>query len=392
MPTDTSVKFLHSAMAGAPLLAGQAGSLTALLDACLVNGYGVGSVDSITIAGGVATVTRSAGHPFEAGSVALVAGAAVSGGVINGEQKVLASPAPTTTTYCFDATGIANQTATGTITHKVAPLGWSKAFTGTNLGAYKPSDVSATGCYLRVDDTGTTNARVVGYETMSDMNTGVGPFPTSAQVLGGGYWPKSASADSTARDWVLIGDGKLFYLAVAYTAAATYSLTAVFGDPLPVKSPDTYCCVLSCAEASPLGSGAGNRPFSEYDYGDQVNAFGSVFMPRSYVGLGSAVSMRKTFPLVVGQIGARSGAVTSGLPFPNGPDGGLYVAEHFLIEHGTLALRAKSPGLCPSLQNIGNGVFGNRESVTGVAGMAGRVLKALNTSGVFFVDTTGPWR
>jgi hypothetical protein len=34
--------------------------------------------------------------------------------------------------------------------------------------------------------------RASGYESMSDVNTGTGPFPTAAQVAGGGYWEKSA--------------------------------------------------------------------------------------------------------------------------------------------------------------------------------------------------------
>lgn len=387
---DTTVKFIHSAMTGAPTLNGTGGAMIALLDALLVNGFGTGTVDSIVIAGGIATVTRSTGHPFEVGAVALIAGATVSGGTINGEQKVLSA---TGTTYTFDATGLPNQTATGTITHKIAPAGWTKAFSATNLAAYRSADVTATGRYLRVDDTGTTNARVVGYETMSDINTGTGPFPTSAQINGGGFWPKSATADATTRGWIFFGDGKMFYLCVQYTAASTHnSLTAVFGDPISVKSPDAYCCVLQCAEASPLSINAGQRDASEYDFGTQIATPGTLFMPRPYTGLGASISMLKTFPLIVGSAGARSGLPSSGLPYPNYADGGVYVTNHYLLDGTGLVLRAVSPGIYMSVQNIGNTVFANRDQVTGVVGLSGRVLRAINTKGVFFVDTTGPWR
>src|SRR5690606_26703121 len=111
----TSVKFYHSQMTGAPVLTGQAGKLIDVLDAVLVNGWGLATVDSVVIASGIATVTRASGHPFEAAGVALIADATVTGGSINGEQRVLSA---TATTYTFDATGIADQTATGTITHK----------------------------------------------------------------------------------------------------------------------------------------------------------------------------------------------------------------------------------------------------------------------------------
>jgi hypothetical protein len=387
---DTTVKFLHSAMTGAPVLSGSAGALLAVLDACLINGFGSGSVDSLVIAGGVATVTRSAGHPMEVGAVSLIAGATVSGGSVNGEQKVLSV---TTTTYTFAATGLADQTATGSITHKLAAAGWSKPFSSTNLAAYKSSDGSATGAVLRLDDSGTTVARVTGFESMSDINTGIGAFPTASQVSGGGYWPKSATADATARPWIFFGDGKLFYLAVQYTASSTANaLTAAFGDPLPVKSPDAYCALLSCAEASPVGTAAGSRNASELDYGDAGSTPGTLFMPRSYAALGSAVSLRKAFPMIAGSGGQRSGNIGSGLPYPNYADGGLYVGEHYLLESPSLVLRAKTPGLYMSLQTIGSGVFANRDSVTSVVGLSGRTLKALNTSGVLFVDTTGPWR
>ena len=72
---DTNVKLIHSGMAGAPTLANVAGNLVSVLNAALVDGFGLNAVDSLVIAGGVATVTRTAGHPFDVDSVALIAGA-----------------------------------------------------------------------------------------------------------------------------------------------------------------------------------------------------------------------------------------------------------------------------------------------------------------------------
>jgi hypothetical protein len=93
-----------------------------------------------------------------------------------------------------------------------AAAGWTKEYTGTNLAAYRMgSGGSAVRMYLRVDDTGTTSARVRGFVSMTDVNTGVEPFPTDAQISGGGYAWKSTSADSTARPWVLIATPTAFY-------------------------------------------------------------------------------------------------------------------------------------------------------------------------------------
>lgn len=383
MPTDTSVKFLHSAMTGAPTLTGQAGSLIALLDACLVNGFGAGGVDSIVIADGVATATRSAGHPFEEDAVALIAGAVVTGGVINGEQKVTVA---TTTTYQFAAPGIPNQTAGGAITHKVAPLGWLKAFSGTNLAAFKASDPAATGGLLRVNDTGTTSARVVGYVSMTDVNTGIDAFPTELQLAGGLYASKSNSADATARPWILCGDGRWFYMPVARSGGA-YELFLTFGDPINAKSPDPYGCALNGCFVSSLTNTA-----SEFDYGDPGSTSGSLFFAKGYAGIGAAQSMRKAFPVLFGSSFGSSGA-SGRVSFPNLADGGFYVFPHYLTESGAGVLRATSPGLWATPQSVGSSVFVTRDRVKGVTGLAGKTLRAVNSaSGVYFFDVTGPWR
>ena len=85
---DTSVKFFSSTQAGAPVLNGTAGALKALLDACLVDGFGLKSVVSLVVASGVATITVTGGHGFLPDGVMLVAGAATA--ALNGEQKVTA--------------------------------------------------------------------------------------------------------------------------------------------------------------------------------------------------------------------------------------------------------------------------------------------------------------
>jgi hypothetical protein len=141
---DTSVKLLHSAMPGAPVLSGTAGALINVLDACLVDGFGVSAVASLVVAGEVATATMSGGHSGEVGSVMTVAGATPSG--LNGEQKVL-SVGGGNTTLTFDATGIADQTATGSITIKMSGAGWGRRFQGriwrlTRAGMSQPQPVS----------------------------------------------------------------------------------------------------------------------------------------------------------------------------------------------------------------------------------------------------------
>ncbi len=389
MPTDTSVKFLHSGMTGHPDLAGQAGSMIALLDACLVNGFNLVTVDSVVISGGVGTITRGAGLAFEPHSVALLAGATVTGGSINGERKIVAT---TATTATFDATGISNQTATGTITAKMAPLGWAKTYAGTNLAAYKPTDVSATGCLLRIDDTGTTLARARGYETMSDINTGTGLFPTDALLSGGVYWPKSGAGDSSARNWILVGDGRIFYLMVSYTTAGatSFGFNHLFGDVQSVKSPDAYSCMLHGLPSSSLGT-AGNNGASDFDECNGVAVSNGTYMARSYTALGVCVTMRKAFPFVTGGVPFKSG--TASLPYPNYADGGLYLSQFNVMENSSNVYRGAVPGLYGIPHSVGGSVFASRELLTGVTGFVGKAFRVVNSvPGCFAFDATGPWR
>lgn len=172
---DTSVRYYDSTMAGAPALSGTVGALIGVLDACLVNGFGTVTLNSLVVAGNVATGTVNAGHGFAmiggaVGPVIAIAGATPAG--LNGTWCIASVPG--STTFTFSTAGIADQAATGTITAKRPPLGFSKAFSGTNKAAYRADDVASSRLYLRVADDGTgaaTYARVRGFETMSDVDT-----------------------------------------------------------------------------------------------------------------------------------------------------------------------------------------------------------------------------
>lgn len=392
---DTTVKFFHSAMVGAPTLSGTAGAMLAVLDACLVNGFGSGTLDSLVIAGGVATATRAGGHSQEANSVALIAGATVTGGSINGEKKVLST---TATSFTFDATGLADQTATGTITAKLAPAGWAKTYSGTNKAAYKPTDVTATGCLVRVDDAATQDARLVGYETMSDVDTGTGPFPSATQQSGGNYWTKSSAANATANPWFIAADGRCIIFGRAFRGGNSglnqdYEIS-MFGDLVPSKSGDAYACVLSGNTSSQAGSSLSSNVSSLWN---PANSNQGMWAPRSYTGLGSSTSILKNFANpFYNVLPQASGSSGHQVPFPNGPDGGLYVVPLHATEEVGKNYRGQVPGFYCVPQNVVAGQFATRDAITGVTGLTGKVLKAatvvtsLNVT--CFIDITGPWR
>lgn len=387
----STVKFIHSAMPGAPVLTGQVGSMIGVLDACLINGFGSATVDSIVISGGVATVTRGAGHPFGVSEIAQIAGATVTGGSINGDRVVLSANA---TQYTFAAVGIPNQTATGTITHRVAPLGWSKPFSGTNLAVYRSTDVTGTQEFLRVSDTGTLDARAIGYESMTDVNTGTGLFPTTGQFSGGVFWPKSNTADATARPWVVVGDLRGFYLWTDCRGPSAgvpiAGVTCTFGDFASRKSPDPFGCSISGMLGAAI---VGARP--EDIANSARSAAQGHWMTRGVSGLGvSATLVRQTSNDLSTTSSRYSGSGDSSSPnFPNPADNALLVSLMALSEPAPAqCFRGTLPGAYYVLNSVGAAVFGDRDIVTGVTGLAGRSLRAVRSpSGVMFFDVTGPW-
>lgn len=387
---DTTVKFFHSGLPGHPVLSGQAGSFIALLDACLVSGFGLGTLDSLVVADNVATATRAAGHSFEPGSVVLISGATPA--ALNGEQKVLAT---TTNSYTFATSGIADQSASGTITHKLAAAGWSNSAVpgGTStLKAYQPTDPAATACLLRVDDSAAQMMRLTGYETMTDVSTGTNPFPSSGQVNGGAYWVKSGTADATERQWALAADGRGFLFWVAYGPSNGQSVVQVFGDFASLKSPDAYACYLSGGVSTYHASLGSGYDFAYSHSGSNIYGGWTV---RGVSGLGSSQPMSRGACAPLGGTGWHSGYTTPLLmAFPNPADNGLYLTPMCLGELApTQVFRGTFPGFYCAPQSIGSAVFALRESVTGVTGLAGKTLKALpGNYGVSFVDVTGPWR
>lgn len=391
---NTTVKFYHSAMSGAATLNGTAGSLISVLDACLVSGFNLKTADSLVVASGIATLTISAGiGAFEVDAVALIAGATPSG--LNGEKRIISVAA---NTIAFDATGISDQTATGTITAKLAPAGWEKVYSGTNLAAYRSSDVSGTRMYMRVDDTGTTNARVVGYESMTDVNTGVMPFPTSLQQSGGYYWPKASAANGTARGWTVIADGRTFWL---HTHTATTNLgyagwVGGFGDFNSLKSGDAYSCMLQGTTTDLSASTSATQQGVAYSYSDSLTNAGTA-VARSFTALGSSIlPVRRAESYVSGD--SYSGNYTAVASYPNATDNSLLLSRLMLLEAAP-HLRGIIRGPLFAAQNCGSS-FNWRDKVNGAGSYAGRKLLAIKgsepalttaSSYVTFFDITGPW-
>ena len=386
-PVDTTVKHYRSDMPGAPVLNGVAGSKIGQLDACLVTGYGLKAATSLVVASGIATLTFAGGASAAwPDAVILVAGA--SNAALNGEQKVLTA---NTTTVTF-ATAEADGTDAGTVTFKIAPAGWEKVYSKTNVSVYRSLHAESTKMFLRVDDTNAQFVRVVGYETMSDVDAGAGAFPTAAQIAGGGYWAKSDATSAAAVAWILASDGRFFFDSPAPGShrgmAYQNCFLRGFGDFIP-KNPagDAYLCGLNYS--------ATTSSSSMHDGALDGSTDARTALARGYAGLGAAVLVRRR---------AYTGSSYSGSDstlgdFPSLIDGSLILSDQYVGE--TSAPRGDIPGhkYCPqakvwdSFKMFDTLTHGGRNYITvSTSSSVSGSNSSSSSTGASFIDITGPWR
>lgn len=150
---------------------------------------------------------------------------------------------------------------------------WQKVYSGTNKAVYRAT--TGQRMYLRVDDTGTTQANVRGYTTMSDVDTGTLAFPTVANSPTVFFYKSNAAA---ARDWRIVGDSRFFLLTAQpnnNTIAETFKLA--FGECTPYDPLDAYLsiCWASSATASQYNTNTGTLLSLPTDFSSSAsNAMG----------------------------------------------------------------------------------------------------------------------
>ena len=207
MLKDTKVRIFTSSQPGAPGVNLQnAGGLLELLDACLVGGYGLRALDAgaMTRDGAVVTVAMG-GHNHFDHSVLLIAGAAEA--EYNGVHRIQVDD-NNHFSFELEAGLIPATPATGTITAKIAPAGWTKPFASTNKAVYRPADGARH--YLRVDDGWTAlKAKVRAFRAMTDIDTGTGMYPDMLHAP-----DRSSNWMKPDGEWWVIADDKGMHLQV----------------------------------------------------------------------------------------------------------------------------------------------------------------------------------
>lgn len=343
MPTH----FFHSGMAGAPTNTNAAGSTLAIIDAILVTGFNLQSVLSASVASEVMTVNYAAPHLYEDKVLIRLDGA--SGGsivrraTVTGAQ-VLTIPAP----------GFADGAVAGTLSTRVAPADWERVFSDTGKAVFrsKVEGPGSTRFYYRVADTvsGGEPSMLRGFESMTDVDTGVGAFPTTSQLGGNGVSVRRLAEGST-QPWAAVSDGRTVYLCLGYISG--YGYVQHFGDASAFSGSDLFCAY--------VGNGD-----------NQCDVSGLFFSPRPASGAGSAVSAANywLFPN-----GSGTSVPYGGRSYPSIIDGGMLFLRGVPINNSGYqsyndVLRGALRGLlhCSANPIASNSVYRVFSSVSGVSG------------------------
>lgn len=243
---NIDIKYFTSSNVNAPQLNNTWGCMIDVLDACLINGFGTQTASSIVVSNKVATVTFSSPHGYKQFQVIEISNSSVVD--LNNQFKILGI---TDTTLTFNV-NTPNNEVTGSISVKLASLGWEKTYTGTQKAVYRAKDKVTNPYYFRVDNSvdpvyNATFAKFakVGYlescTGIDDISGVQSPYDSSNPTKnwvgiqnGGGNgaisgwfkwqyacneniatadnWYESEDIQEGNRPWVIIGDNTSFYL------------------------------------------------------------------------------------------------------------------------------------------------------------------------------------
>ena len=254
--------------------------------------------------------------------------------------------------------------------------GWTKAFSGTNLAAYRQGAGSM--CYLRVDDgTGSFKVKMRGYESMTGIDTGVNAFPTTAQLANGVYAAIGIATTAANKPWIVVADNKRFYLwvgvslttAVAISTSTTWQALFFFGDIISFRPGDTYCCQI-------MGSDSANNGTERFGLAGALTSVNTgSFIERDAAQAAGAVNNGKHFDYFGANSSPTMGS-TACVAYPDPITGGINLSRIHVSNGATVkGIRGRLPGVFAPLNALpGN----NGDTFSGVGDLDGRTFILLD--------------
>ena len=311
-----------------------------VLSTCLVDGFGDQTPTSITRTGDVATMVLPNAHGLIRTGVMTISGA--TQGDYNGEFRVTVVDA---TTVTFDVLNTPVTPATGTITARFPGAGWTKPFTDTNKAVFKQG-VTSNGFYLDIDDSVAGHAAARGYETMSAVGTGTGPFPTTAQQPTP-WWIKG---DTTTNSWVVVADEHFVMVWTPYTSNTFATAGSYYFGDIAKIGTSAYATLINCSSSA---STPNNGVLTQIE--TLPSSYDKRWLARNYTDVGSSHPVALLGDSTLGNNSTQAGA--GNLQYPNPVDNGLYMQEMRVAHHaGSDILHGNLDGVYDVLHDVAFGI------------------------------------
>lgn len=233
-------------------------------------------------------------------------------------------------------------------------LGWTIEFdNATDVIAFRNSTLSGTGNYLRVDDNPANHvadarsAALSSFETMSDIDAGTNQTGGTSCLI-----QKSATANSAARPWAIVGDERYFWW-LADTGSSGRYMELYLGDIESDTPGDSGAFLIQGHNMTdPTGGNANTSVLPQSTYGGNV-ALADTSALRSNIAA-TVINITARFG-VAQHVGSLTG--TSGLPggvgtYPDPAAGGIRVTDIPVIEQVGGINRGRLRGAVRALNNI----------------------------------------
>lgn len=274
----------------------------------------------------------------------------------------------------------------------IAGAGWTREYNDATSKTMVFRPGAGPRHYLQSQDNGPgagsfREARWRGYVSMSAYNTGTEPFPTSTQMTNGLFVRKSNTADTTARNWILVADDKTFHLWIDNAGAAADRIPYTFGAFNSWKSSDAYATLI---EARIVENSTGlTNVYSPNGYCDGSTGTSTTgYAPRSYSAVGTAIAIGHRANQAIGNVNGTYGNGTTGIPYPSPIDGGINMSPIYITEAGYV--RGTQRGLWNPMHLK---PLLDADTFSAVDGATTRDFLAINhqTGGQTFLETSNTW-
>lgn len=267
--------------------------------------------------------------------------------------------------------------------------GWTHSFaTSGNVAVYRPGMASTARMFYRVDDNGSfaaggREAAIRGYETMSDLNTGTGDFPTVVQQTNGLQLGKTEENNTNTKAWFISADAKTCIFGVFLDTVSRWQIH-YFGEFKTFTPGDAYNAVIVAGGVGAVPDGYLQNNFT-MNFITKTNVTngewstgGTKYITRSHDQLGSSVASQLTpdSDICLNYAG-RSSTPTyqpgwGFLPKLNPADGGVYMCS-FMLAYPTTAVRGKLRGLWVVMHDTRE--WAENEAFNGTGPLVGRTFE-----------------